>query len=224
MHMSDDDLKAMLIPMRCCKDNVSCNRKEKRLLLAMSSRRVGVVTRSLRRQQQANIVGQIPTEHEEDQNDDDDVVESTASAFDRAKRDKSRGSRRGTLVVDLDSGGTTRASTQHQSEQANVEPKDSVSSVMVFSFVLLLGLRLTYFVCLVQRKSNKSVVAAPVEEPKFNCPICMCPLTEEMSTKCGHIFCKSCIKEAISRQAKCPTCRKDVTAEDLIRVFLPTTK
>nr|VDC77891.1 unnamed protein product [Brassica rapa] len=165
----------------------------------MSSRRVGVVTRSLRRQQQANIVGQIPTEHEEDQNDDDDVVESTASAFDRAKRDKSRGSRRGTLVVDLDSGGTTRASTQHQSEQANVEPKDS-------------------------RKSNKSVVAAPVEEPKFNCPICMCPLTEEMSTKCGHIFCKSCIKEAISRQAKCPTCRKDVTAEDLIRVFLPTTK
>ena len=49
----------------------------------MSSRRVGVVTRSLRRQQQANIVGQIPTEHEQDQNDDDDVVESTASAFDR---------------------------------------------------------------------------------------------------------------------------------------------
>ncbi|XP_033147485.1 LON peptidase N-terminal domain and RING finger protein 3 isoform X2 [Brassica rapa] len=164
----------------------------------MSSRRVGVVTRSLRRQQQANIVGQIPTEHEEDQNDDDDVVESTASAFDRAKRDKSRGSRQGPLVVDLDSGGTTRAS-KNQSEQADVELDDS-------------------------RKSNKSVVAAPVEEPKFNCPICMCPLTEEMSTKCGHIFCKSCIKEAISRQAKCPTCRKDVAAEDLIRVFLPTTK
>ncbi|KAF3603686.1 hypothetical protein F2Q69_00039039 [Brassica cretica] len=78
----------------------------------MSSRSVGVVTRSLRRQQQANIVGQIPTEHEQDQNDDD-VVESTASAFDR---------------------------------------------------------------------------------------------------------------EAISVQAKCPTCRKDVTAEDLIRVFLPTTE
>ncbi|WZY74170.1 hypothetical protein YC2023_006410 [Brassica napus] len=192
----------------------------------MSSRRVGVVTRSLRRQQQANIVGQIPTDHEEDQNDDDDVVESTASAFDRAKRDKSRGSRQGPLVVDLDSGaagGTTRAS-KNQSEQADVELDDSVRSVMVFSFVLLLGLRLTYFVCLVQRKSNKSVVAAPVEEPKFNCPICMCPLTEEMSTKCGHIFCKSCIKEAISVQAKCPTCRKDVTTEDLIRVFLPTTK
>uniref|UniRef100_A0A0D3AF70 RING-type domain-containing protein n=1 Tax=Brassica oleracea var. oleracea TaxID=109376 RepID=A0A0D3AF70_BRAOL len=165
---------------------------------------VGVVTRSLRRQQQANIVGQIPTEHEQDQNDDD-VVESTASAFDRAKRHKSRGSQRGPLVVDLDSGaagGTTRASkkgTQHQSEQANVELNDS-------------------------RKSNKAVVAAPVEEPKFNCPICMCPFNEEMSTKCGHIFCKSCIKEAISVQAKCPTCRKDVTAEDLIRVFLPTTE
>ncbi|KAL0838175.1 hypothetical protein Bca101_090065 [Brassica carinata] len=186
MHMSDDDLKAMLIiPMA----------------LTMSSRSVGVVTRSLRRQQQANIVGQITTEHEQDQNDDD-VVESTASAFDRAKRHKTRGSQRGPLVVDLDSGGTTRASkkgTQHQSEQANVELNDS-------------------------RKSNKAVVAAPVEEPKFNCPICMCPFNEEMSTKCGHIFCKSCIKEAISCQAKCPACRKDVTAEDLIRVFLPTTE
>ncbi|XP_013635022.1 PREDICTED: E3 ubiquitin-protein ligase RNF8-like [Brassica oleracea var. oleracea] len=158
---------------------------------------VGVVTRSLRRQQQANIVGQIPTEHEQDQNDDD-VVESTASAFDRAKRHKSRGSQRGPLVVDLDSGASKKG-TQHQSEQANVELNDS-------------------------RKSNKAVVAAPVEEPKFNCPICMCPFNEEMSTKCGHIFCKSCIKEAISVQAKCPTCRKDVTAEDLIRVFLPTTE
>ncbi|CAN7075599.1 unnamed protein product [Brassica oleracea var. botrytis] len=188
-----------------CAARTTCPATDKKMLmvvaLTMSSRSVGVVTRSLRRQQQANIVGQITTEHEQDQNDDD-VVESTASAFDRAKRHKTRGSQRGPLVVDLDSGGTTRASkkgTQHQSEQANVELNDS-------------------------RKSNKSVVAAPVEEPKFNCPICMCPFNEEMSTKCGHIFCKSCIKEAISVQAKCPTCRKDVTAEDLIRVFLPTTE
>ncbi|KAL0691595.1 hypothetical protein Bca4012_091274 [Brassica carinata] len=220
MHMSDDDLKAMLIIPMCCKDNVSCNRQEDAYGSGNSSRDHETnqvhnktmlarevadghdgFTRSLRRQQQANIVGQITTEHEQDQNDDD-VVESTASAFDRAKRHKTRGSQRGPLVVDLDSGGTTRASkkgTQHQSEQANVELNDS-------------------------RKSNKAVVAAPVEEPKFNCPICMCPFNEEMSTKCGHIFCKSCIKEAISCQAKCPACRKDVTAEDLIRVFLPTTE
>ncbi|KAG2318193.1 hypothetical protein Bca4012_040325 [Brassica carinata] len=189
----------------------------------MSSRSVGVVTRSSRRQQQVDIMNRIPSEDERDQDDDDDVVESTASAFDRAKRYKSRRSRRGPLVVDVESGelvlfffwyilnsyknsnGTSAAGcttkvskngTQHQSDQSNVELNDS-------------------------RKSNKAV--APVEEPKFNCPVCLCPFTEEMATKCGHIFCKSCIKDAISRQAKCPTCRKEVTAKDLIRVFLPTT-
>ncbi|MBA0560445.1 hypothetical protein Golob_017341, partial [Gossypium lobatum] len=62
----------------------------------------------------------------------------------------------------------------------------------------------------------------PPKEPTFNCPICMGPLTEEMSTRCGHIFCKACIKAAIATQAKCPTCRKRVTVKELIRVFLPS--
>ncbi|KHG00082.1 RING finger 10 [Gossypium arboreum] len=62
----------------------------------------------------------------------------------------------------------------------------------------------------------------PPKEPTFNCPICMGPLTEEMSTRCGHIFCKACIKAAITTQAKCPTCRKRVTVKELIRVFLPS--
>ncbi|CAL0329323.1 unnamed protein product [Lupinus luteus] len=51
----------------------------------------------------------------------------------------------------------------------------------------------------------------PPKEPVFNCPICMGPLVEEVSTKCGHIFCKACIKAAISAQNKCPTCRKKIT-------------
>ncbi|EOA31542.1 hypothetical protein CARUB_v10014744mg [Capsella rubella] len=128
--------------------------------------------------------------------DDDDVVESTASAFAQAKN-KSRGARRGLVVVDVDSGGTTR-STRRRSDQS----ADSVEL----------------------NKPRKSKAVAPVEEPKFNCPICLCPFTEEVSTKCGHIFCKECIKNAISVQAKCPTCRKKVSAKDLIRVFLPTTR
>ncbi|CAN0897932.1 E3 ubiquitin-protein ligase RNF4 [Linum grandiflorum] len=63
----------------------------------------------------------------------------------------------------------------------------------------------------------------PPEPPIFNCPICMAPFVEETSTKCGHIFCKKCIKDALAFRAKCPTCRKKVTARDLIRVFLPST-
>lgn len=63
----------------------------------------------------------------------------------------------------------------------------------------------------------------PPKEPTFSCPICMGPLVEEMTTKCGHIFCKSCIKAAITVQGKCPTCRRKVTARDIHRVYLPTT-
>ncbi|KAK7407774.1 hypothetical protein VNO78_09849 [Psophocarpus tetragonolobus] len=60
-------------------------------------------------------------------------------------------------------------------------------------------------------------------EPVFTCPICMAPLVEEVSTKCGHIFCKECIKTAVAANGKCPTCRKKVTRNSLIRVFLPST-
>ncbi|XP_010464331.1 PREDICTED: E3 ubiquitin-protein ligase RNF4-like [Camelina sativa] len=129
--------------------------------------------------------------------DDDDVVESTASAFALA-RIKSRGARRGPVVVDVDSGTNTR-STRRRSDQTSADSAEL-------------------------NKPRKSMAVAPVEEPKFNCPICISPFTEEVSTKCGHIFCKGCIKNAISVQAKCPTCRKKVTAKDLIRVFLPTMK
>ncbi|KAL5703258.1 hypothetical protein ACHQM5_028371 [Ranunculus cassubicifolius] len=61
----------------------------------------------------------------------------------------------------------------------------------------------------------------PPKEPTFSCPVCMGPLVEEASTKCGHIFCKKCIKTAITAQNKCPTCRRKVTMKDIIRVYLP---
>lgn len=61
----------------------------------------------------------------------------------------------------------------------------------------------------------------PPKEPKFNCPICMSLLTEETSTKCGHIFCKECISKAITSQSKCPTCRRKLKAKDTFRIYLP---
>ncbi|KAL5703346.1 hypothetical protein ACHQM5_028448 [Ranunculus cassubicifolius] len=55
----------------------------------------------------------------------------------------------------------------------------------------------------------------PPKEPTFSCPVCMGPLVEEASTKCGHIFCKKCIKTTITAQNKCPTCRRKVTMKDI---------
>ncbi|XP_057443229.1 uncharacterized protein LOC130735148 [Lotus japonicus] len=70
--------------------------------------------------------------------------------------------------------------------------------------------------------SNKSKVPELPRESIFKCPICMCPMVKEMSTMCGHIFCKKCITAAIDAQSKCPTCRKFVTMKELRRVFLPS--
>lgn len=83
-----------------------------------------------------------------------------------------------------------------------------------------------------RRRTIDDVIDVYIEEeeeqhpkkPLISCPICMGPFVEEMTTKCGHIFCKTCIKDAIKAQAKCPTCRKKITSvRQLIRVYLPTT-
>lgn len=62
------------------------------------------------------------------------------------------------------------------------------------------------------------------ETPTFTCPICMDQLTEETSTKCGHIFCKECIEGAMAVSQRCPTCRKKLKKKDIIRVYLPGKK
>lgn len=142
---------------------------------------------------------------------DDDVVESSASAFAEAKN-KSTGARRRPVMVDVDSGCTSGMPANISNKRRRVPPNQPVIDC---DHVIVLTM-----------PAGESVSKAPTpqEEPKFTCPICMCPLTQETSTKCGHIFCKDCIKMAISSQGKCPTCRKKVTAKDLIRVFLPATR
>ncbi|CAN6911447.1 hypothetical protein Bca52824_068241 [Brassica carinata] len=140
---------------------------------------------------------------------EDDVIESSASAFAEAKS-KSAGARRRPLMVDVESGGTTRLPANVSNKRRRIPPNQPVIDCE--------------HVPVDVRESSPKPPPPPPEEPKFSCPICMCPFTEETSTKCGHIFCKGCIKTAISRQAKCPTCRKRVTVKELIRVFLPTTR
>ncbi|KAI3911626.1 hypothetical protein MKW92_026592 [Papaver armeniacum] len=64
----------------------------------------------------------------------------------------------------------------------------------------------------------------PPKELAFSCPVCMCSLVEATSTNCGHIFCKLCVQAALSAQSKCPTCRKELSMNDTIRVYLPATE
>ncbi|XP_058093282.1 uncharacterized protein LOC131239541 [Magnolia sinica] len=63
--------------------------------------------------------------------------------------------------------------------------------------------------------------ASPPKEPTFTCAVCMGSLVEAMSTVCGHIFCKACIKAAITAQKKCPTCRRKLLMSNIHRIYLP---
>ncbi|KAJ0113130.1 hypothetical protein Patl1_01565 [Pistacia atlantica] len=174
---------------------------------------------------------------------DDDVIESSPRAFAEAKNNSRRNHGRD-FVVDVDSGRTTRLTTRltnnNRSKRRRVSPNSTIincdlyinlegtSNSMVRTVIFIV---INVFIALEKlRKSVRESVSVPPpppppppKEPIFTCPICMGPLVEEMSTKCGHIFCKACIRSAISSQAKCPTCRKKVTVKELIRVFLPAT-
>ncbi|XP_052185970.1 uncharacterized protein LOC127797269 [Diospyros lotus] len=147
---------------------------------------------------------------------DDDVLLSSPRAFAEAKNN-SRRNRRGAVIVDVDSEErTSRAALNGQEKRRRVFRNQTIINCDVNA----------------EGSSNSSKdnaqsvepTPAPPKEPTFRCPVCMGPLVEEMSTKCGHIFCKACIRTAIAAQGKCPTCRKKISQRDTIRIYLPATE
>lgn len=51
------------------------------------------------------------------------------------------------------------------------------------------------------------------------CTICLDDIVDIGVTKCGHIFCYSCVSNAISTtNKKCPTCRKELRKQDVYQV------
>ncbi|KAL7172783.1 hypothetical protein ACSBR2_032288 [Camellia fascicularis] len=154
--------------------------------------------------------------------DDDDVVISSRTAFAEAKINSGRGRNRGnTVVVDVDSEERTLGVA---SNSRNKRRRVSTNQAII-NCDLCINLEGGNNM----RNYAKSVEPSPLppplppKEPTFSCPVCIGPLVEEMSTKCGHIFCKSCIKTAIAAQGKCPTCRRKITFKDTIRIYLPAT-
>ncbi|KAK8654122.1 hypothetical protein V6N13_128097 [Hibiscus sabdariffa] len=141
---------------------------------------------------------------------EDDVIESSATAFAEAKNNSRRSRRTG---FEVDSGRLATSTTDNQNKHRRLPPTQTVIDCDRY-----INLEST------PQSIVKQIIEPqpPPKEPTFNCPICMGSLTEEMSTRCGHIFCKACIKAAIAVQGKCPTCRKRVTLKTLIRVFLPS--
>lgn len=144
---------------------------------------------------------------------DDDVIISSPRAFAAAKNNSRRNQGR-VIVLDVDSEDrTSRGNSRDKHRRVSTNQATNNGDVHI---------DLEGHGC-PKRGDPKSAVPAPPKEPTFNCPVCMGPLVEEMSTKCGHIFCKACIKASIAAQGKCPTCRRKLAMKDTIRVYLPAT-
>lgn len=156
-----------------------------------------------------------------DDGDDDDVIILSPRAFAEAKNNPRR-NRGGAIVVDVDSEERPCrvASTNTYKRRNSITNQPVMNSQMCIN---LDGYNKS------QGKNDGSLMLLPAPPPLppkeavFNCPVCMGPLVEEMSTKCGHIFCKVCIKASIDAQGKCPTCRRKITMKSTIRVYLPST-
>ncbi|XP_004513609.2 uncharacterized protein [Cicer arietinum] len=139
---------------------------------------------------------------------DDDVIETSPRSFAQAMTNARRTRRRRATDLNFEN----QAMTTYFMYDMNghiIQPVDDI-------YINLEGI--------INEEISKAQneAAEPPNESGFICPICLAPFVEEMSTRCGHIFCKKCIKTAISAKGTCPTCRNKVTSRGLIRVFLPT--
>lgn len=69
--------------------------------------------------------------------------------------------------------------------------------------------------------------SSPRTSGSVSCPICMDGYSEIIqsgrlivSTKCGHIFCSQCIRDALRNVTSCPTCRKKLTHKQYHPIYI----
>jgi len=66
----------------------------------------------------------------------------------------------------------------------------------------------------------KDVSAQDDARSKYSCPLCWEPRAHLTSTKCGHVFCTTCILKAIGNKTECPVCRRPAQRRELRRIYL----
>lgn len=159
--------------------------------------------------------------------DDDVVVLSSPRAFAEA-RNNSRRTRSRNNVIDLELESSGRDAVSNCNKRRRIPANQPIINCESYDIPERNVNSVNGYGRIIAPQARKFVAPPappppPPPEPTFNCPICMGPLVEEVSTKCGHIFCKACLKKALSVQSKCPTCRNKVTMRGAIRVYLPKT-
>ena len=57
------------------------------------------------------------------------------------------------------------------------------------------------------------------QRKKWCCSLCKDSLKSPIVTKCGHIFCYSCVFNHLKTNKLCPICHKEINIESLTPVF-----
>ncbi|KAI9578458.1 hypothetical protein GQX74_009032 [Glossina fuscipes] len=70
-------------------------------------------------------------------------------------------------------------------------------------------------------RSPFSVTGEKLDSPaRFACPICLeSTVNQPTSTRCGHVYCQSCIREAVKFNRLCPMCNAPVAPRELRRIY-----
>ncbi|XP_013097547.2 uncharacterized protein LOC106080652 isoform X1 [Stomoxys calcitrans] len=60
------------------------------------------------------------------------------------------------------------------------------------------------------------------EPAPYVCPVCLecCFKRRPTATKCGHIYCEECIRQAIRLTHKCPMCKAKINCSQLTRLYI----
>lgn len=64
-------------------------------------------------------------------------------------------------------------------------------------------------------RHKQKQVAAETEPVRLSCPVCLNSAAKLMATRCGHVFCSSCIKHTFEHGQGCPSCRTQGSASQL---------
>lgn len=77
------------------------------------------------------------------------------------------------------------------------------------------------------KKTTKSPLSLQEQQKErklqeaWNCPICMRSSYDRkpVLTKCGHMFCGTCISRALGYRAKCPKCNTKLRRQSIFHIY-----
>ncbi|KAE8598656.1 hypothetical protein XENTR_v10016894 [Xenopus tropicalis] len=69
------------------------------------------------------------------------------------------------------------------------------------------------------REAKSRSLTEQEPDPNFDCAVCLEVLNRPMRTRCGHVFCQTCIKASLRNNTyACPYCRTHLSSEGTLAV------